>query len=285
MSIITNNIVGKTTHELIVCPSGKKIIRFDKLNDLLWYDRLENNPNGVGVRRELYGGELPEFTKKYIKERFLISKNKSRILSEARQNLAVDKDFQELIHKSKSDKRKAIQNKYGGSFLPTEYAKNSDYMFERYIPGKKATTINMAFQVGVLQGGNYSSGFVKILKTILMAQAMNIRVNIDMFDSDTTAVPGGGYIIVNLARSTEKVDFNKLLISFHEEFFNYTLFNGYSAQDLNKMYNIGTFLNTNQITKDLNPYYEVIGGNFLPNPEENSETNAMISQLFKIAWK
>ena len=285
MSIITNNTVGKTTHELIVCPSRRKIIRFDKLNDLLWYDRPENNPNGVGVRRELYGGELQDYTKAYIKERFLISKNKSRILSEARQNLAVDKDFQELIHKSKSDKRKAIKNKYGGNFLPTEYVKNSDYMFERYIPGKKATTINMAFQVGVLQGDDYSSGFVKILKTILMAQAMNIRVNIDMFDSDTAAVPGGGYIIVNLARSTEKVDFNKLLISCHEEFFNYTLFNGYSAQDLTEMYNIGTFLSTNQITRDLNPYYEVIGGNFLPNPEENSETNAMISQLFKIAWK
>ena len=128
MSVITNNsTVGKTSHELIVCPSGRKIIRFDRLNDLLWYDRPENNPNGVGVIREShYDGGISSITEKYLKERFTITDFKKKILSKARQNLAVDKDFQELIHKSKSDKRKAIQNKYGGNFLPTEHAKNSD---------------------------------------------------------------------------------------------------------------------------------------------------------------
>lgn len=287
MSVITtNSTAGETSHELIVCPSGRKIIRFDRLNDLLWYDRPENNPNGIGVIRESHhNGGISSSTEKYLKERFTITDFKKRILSKARQNLAVDKDFQELIHKSKSDKRKAIQNKYGGNFLPTEYAKNSDYMFERHIPGKKATTLNMAFQVGMLQNEDYSSGFVKILKTILMAQAMNIRCNIDMFDSDTAAVPGGGYIIVNVAKSTEKVDFNKLLISAHEQFFHHTLFNGYSAQSLDTQYHIGTFLYSPKITQDLSPYYEVIGGNFLPNSQGDSESRAMVSQLFKIAWK
>ena len=282
MSLIT--ATGIPSHEIIKCESGRKIIRFDKLNNLLWYDNRENNPRGIGFQN---WGE-PNIDN-YKKQRFSINETKKKILAEAKRSMSIDKDFQNLIHKSKSDKRKAVQNKYGGSFLPVEYAKNSDYMFERYVPGKKATVLNMAFQVGMLSGGDYGSGFIKILKTILMAQAMNIRCNIDMFDSDTSAVPGnGGYIIVNLARSTEKIDFNKLLISSHQQFFNFTLFNGYSAQNLNHQYQIGTFLSNDKIIKDLNPYYEVIGGNFLHQPEDptqDSEQREMVNQLFKIAWK
>ena len=282
MSLITST--GIPSHEIITCESGRKIIRFDKLNNLLWYDNRENNPRGIGFQN-WSDNNIAD----YKKERFTITERKKKILSEAKRSMSIDKDFQNLIHKSKSDKRKAVQNKYGGSFLPVEYAKNSDYMFERYVPGKKATVLNMAFQVGMLSEGDYGSGFVKILKTILMAQAMNIRCNIDMFDSDTAAVPeNGGYIIVNLARSTEKIDFNKLLISSHQQFFNFTLFNGYSAQNLNRQYHIRTFLSNDKIIKDLNPYYEVIGGNFLHRPEDptqNSEQREMVNQLFKIAWK
>lgn len=275
---------GNGTHEEIQCAEGRKIIRFNNLNDLLWYDKSQNNPLGHGVRHYHYLN-----IKHYVENRFKLTEEKRKIISKARQDLAIDKDFQKLIHKSQSDKRKAVKNKYGGSFLPVEYAKSSDYMFERYMPGKKSTTLNMAFQVGVLSGGDYNSGFVNILKTILMAQAMNIRCNIDMFDSDTRAVePNGGYVIVNLAKSTEKIDFTKLLISSHPEFFNYSLFNGYSAQNLDRRYNIGTFLPTNTIVKDLNPYYEVIGGNFLHRKElegSTEESTEMVNQIFKIAWK
>lgn len=273
------------THEEIITPSGRKIIRFSDMNSMLWYDDQDSNPKGLYTLHKQH---------QYIKNRFSFDEYKQNIYRQAKAELQVDKEFQKLIHKSKSDKRTMVKTKYGGNFLPVDYSRGEEKIFSRGIDGKKASVLNMAFQVGTFVGGNYQKGFVGILKSILAAQALGIRLNIDMFDSDTGAVPTSnylsqGYIICNVAKSTQKIDIVKILVASHTEFFNRSLFSGYSAQGPMTSYHIKTFINTHEIVKDLSPYYEVIGGNLLVdsygNTEEGTARREMVNKIIKIAWR
>ena len=120
---------------------------------------------------------------------------------------------------------------------------------------------------------------------------MGIRLNIDLFDSDTNAVEtsprkGEGYIICNVAKSTKKLDLISILISAHDSFFNCSLFSGYSAQDPEDTFAIRTFLSERNIIEDLSPYYDIIGGNMLKSGEgKNKEKEEMISSIIKIVHK
>lgn len=265
-------------HQEIICESGRKIYRLNNLYDVNWYDDFKNNPNG-------YYNVQYDTNYHYNKEKFILTPSKRKIILEARKGLNVDKDFQDLIYQEKSNKRKAYKNKFGGNFLPVQYARSEEKIFERHTSGKIAPTINMAFQVGTFTGGNYIEAFTKIVKAILMAQAMGVKLNIDMFDSDTRAVVGGGYIVVNVAKSTEKLDFNKILMCSDDRFFHISLFNAYSCQDLTGHFSIDTFLQGTEITQDLAPYYDVIGGNITEIDENNPDKREMVSKLIKIAMK
>ena len=113
-----------------------------------------------------------------------------------------------------------------------------------------------------------------------MCQAMNIAVNIDVFDSDTQAIgKSNSYVICNVAKSNEKLNFKNILTASHKEFFNFTLFNGYSASRCQKK--IGTFLSESLIIKDLAPMYDVIGGNLLLDGFED-EQKQLVSKILKI---
>lgn len=291
-------------HEEFDLPSGSKIIRFNNLFSMLWYDDPSNNPYNSAFTAHRDSS--------YVKERLIFTEAKQDIYRKAKAELMVDRDLQQLIHKSKSDKRLIIKNKYGGSFSPVAYARGEEKIFNRGADGKKSSVINMAFQVGTFSGGNYQKGFTSILKAILAAQALGIKLNIDMFDSDTSAVPtardkGKGYIICNVAKSTEKIDINKILVCSDSNFFNKSLFSGYAAQGCNinpnselfdnnrnvyvddngiERYHIGTFLESSRITTDLAPFYEVIGGNMVKaTSEDDKSKKEMVSQILKIAWK
>jgi hypothetical protein len=157
-----------------------------------------------------------------------------------------------------------------------------DKVFRRNTPGAKKATLDMAFQVGTFCGGDYTGSFVSILKTVLMCQALNINLNIDVFDSDVAGVGGGpAYIICNVAKSCEKLNFRKLLVSSHREFFSYSLFNGYSAAG--QRTNIMGFLDEHRIARDLGSRYDVIGGNHLTL--DDSEEQQLVSKILKIAWR
>ena len=74
------------------------------------------------------------------------------------------------------------------------------------------------------------------------------------------------------------------MITSHENFFNYTLFNGYSASGDER--GIGTFLDESRIVRDLGHMYDVIGGNMLDSfGNGDEETQTMIKKVIKIAWK
>ena len=249
-------------------PSGAYLLRFDSIGDLFYYDDREVNPHGLGMRH---------LTEYYLKNRFTLGPTQRRLIERAKSELVKDKDFLRLVYKGKSSKRTPLKDKFIGNLSIPEYAAGSDKIFQRMAPGAKKQTLNLAFQVGILQSGNYEASFVKILKTILICQAMNINVNIDMFDSDTEAIGGrSSYIIVNVIKSCEKIDFRKLLICSHEQFFYTSLFNGYSASGKQKK--IGHFLPRHAIIEDLACKYDIIGGNMrgdIENPD-------MISEVLKI---
>ena len=98
------------------------------------------------------------------------------------------------------------------------------------------------------------------------------------FDSDTEAIGNGpSYVLCNVAKSNEKLNLKNLLASSHSEFFNITLFNGYSASGRQR--HIGTFLSKSRIVQDLSSKYDVIGGNMLNN---NSENRELFSKVLKI---
>jgi len=265
-----------------VLPSGKTLVRFDNLADLFWYDEYDNNPQGIAVRRISDHGV--QNIERYKKERAILTKRKSDIIDRARKQLSVDKDFLTLVYKAKSDKRGFEMSKFGGILSMPHYSRGEDKMFKKSKIGEKKITLNMAFQVGTMSGGDYSGGFVAIMKTILMAQSLGIALNIDMFDSDTHGIRGGGYVLCNVARSTTKLNMKNVLACSHSEFFNYSLFNGYSASG--KAEHIGTFLSQSQIIRDLSQYYDIIGGNMLNgNTDHNASGSAMMSKILKIAWK
>ena len=277
--------IPQPLHTEIICPSGRKIIRIDKLQHAFWYDNAENNPNSIFVRE---CSNFPDVMD-YVANKYVLTEHKRKILRKAQESLNADKDLQELVHKSKTEKRKGEYNKFVGNFLPVQYSAGAEKIFSRMKTGKTHPVINMAFQVGTFYGGNYTGGFIKILKTILAAQALGVRLNIDMFDSDTRAVSTSnngsrGYIIVNAAKSTEKLNLQTILATSHAEFFNYTLFNSYSAQGLHNTYHIGKFLNTDEIVEDLSPYYDVIGGNLIQR-DHAEESKKMVSTIIKIASK
>ena len=265
--------------EYLTLPSGRKLIRFPDLEELFYYDVLRNNPKGLGMRGLVDGSYGLE--KLYLEERIKITPSKQRILDIAQRNIKLDKDFLELVYKAKADKREYKMNKHGGNLSMPHYAIGTDKMFKLGKPGAKKQTLNIAFQVGTFVGYNYEDAFIRIVKTVLMCQAMNISLNIDVFDSDVTAIKdSGGYVICNVIKSSEKMNFRKLLACSHPEFFNGSLFNGYSAsgdQDY-----IGGFLPESSIIKDLSPFYDVIGGNMLLDKKEDNEKHEMISSILKI---
>lgn len=253
--------------------SGAKLIRFDELHEIYKFDDYDFNPDGLGMRHQ----EPPE---EYLKNRHILTPAKLKLIEESRRNLEHDKEFLELIYKAKSDKRKNELNKFGGSLSMAHYATGAEKIFKKGVPGAKKTTLDMAFQVGTFSGGNYGDGFSRILKTIMMCQAMNINVNIDVFDSDTRAINNGAsYVICNVAKSHEKLNLKNVLASSHPEFFSITLFNGYSASECQR--SIGTFLQTSRIKQDLGQMYDVIGGNMLEN-NLSDEGMAMVSKILKI---
>lgn len=255
-------------------PSGSHLIRFSDINDIFWYDDPVNNPDGISIGHG-YSSELS--IQKYLKERSILTDYKHELIRKAQHELSVDREFLELVYKGKSDKRKRVLNKFGGALSMAHYAAQNEKVFHKFAPGAKKKVLNMAFQVGTFAGGNYEESFIRILKTILMCQALNISVNIDMFDSDTDAInEEPGYVIVNVAKSSEKIDFRKILAASHSHFFNYTLFNGYSASGKQKY--IGTFLGQSRIVKELGEMYDVIGGNML----QEGGPDPLVSKVLKI---
>jgi len=272
-------------------PSGRTLIRFDNLYELFWYDDRENNPHGIGVTREYQyehtsTGRLvidSDRILQYKKKVNILTEKKQNIINRARKDLIVDKDFLSLVYKAKSDKRGFEMSKFGGILSMPHYARGEDKMFKKSKVGAKKMTLNMAFQVGVMSGGDYGGGFTSIIKTILMAQALNISLNIDMFDSDYGAPYGGGYVICNVAKSSQKLNLKNILACSHREFFDYSLFNGYSASSRG-CGSINGFLPQEEIKRDLASHYDIIGGNMLKG-EAGTEGGAMMSKILKIAWK
>lgn len=255
---------------IINLPSRRLLVKLNTLEDAFYYDIRENNPHGISISKN-NSAEI----RAYLKDRLIMTPKKEDIIKEAQSQLSIDKDFLSLVYKGKSLKRKFDKNKFCGNLSMADFAAQEEKIFNKSVPGAKKQSLNIALQVGTFVGGDYEQAFIKIVKTVLMCQAMNISLNIDVFDSDTAALPTGGYIIINIARSHEKLDLRRLLVSSHREFFNYTLFNSYSASGVQQV--IGTFLSTSRINQDLSPYYDVIGGNLL------QENHTMASQILKIA--
>lgn len=273
-------------------PSGSTLIRFNSIHDIFWYDEHENAPHSIRAR------EGEHISASYRANRLSITPEKKRIIERARKEMAVDKEFLEIVYKGKSDKRQFTREKFGGQLNMVAYSRGEEKMFKKMRAGAKKQTLNMAFQVGTFVGGNYTESFVNIMKTVLMCQAMGIALNIDMFDSevfgpkipkpgqDPSTVSGTvpSYTLCNVASSSQKLSFNKLLSASHREFFNHTLFNSYAA--VGTHYNIRRFVETDKIKRDLSPHYDVIGGNMLPSlSEKDDATDGMVSKIMKIGLK
>ena len=254
-----------------VLPSGRKLIRFANFHDVFQYDDPEFNQIGLGMHNK----QTVE-NEDYFKTRHVLTDWKTKIIQQAQKEMEFDKDFLSLVYKGKSLKRERTLTKFGGMLSMPHYVCQEEKFFHKLNAGAKKQTLNLAFQVGVFRNSNYQKAFVSIVKTILMCQALNISLNIDMFDSDTTALRSkGGYIIVNVSKSAEKLNFRQLLTAAHSSFFYYTLFNAYSAygSDLDS---IGSFLPQEAILADLSESYDIIGGNLLRQPDE------MVSKVIKI---
>ncbi len=262
--------------------SSALLIRFDSLSDAFWYDEETNNPLGLGFKTNSplhYGSDFAN----YKKFRNILSKRKRDLIARAKKEMSIDKDFLKLVYKAKSHKREFTLNKFGGNLSMPHYAIGAEKVFKRSTPGAKKLTLNLAFQVGTFIGSNYEDSFIKILKTVLMCQAMNIIVNIDMFDSDTRAMFQESYVIVNVASSVNKLNLKEILVCSHEEFFRVTLFNAYSAGG--KVDRIGTFLDESVIIRDLSRYYDVIGGTTIREVGNNGEEKEMVSRILKIGLR
>ena len=249
--------------------SGAKLLRFDCLEDLFYFDDIEVNPDGLGM-------ENIDFYNDYFTNRFTLNTAKIEVLQNAQKEISMDEEFLRIIYRGKTSKRSFVKDKFIGNLSVPAYSSGSDKIFQRMMPGAKKQTLNMAFQVGILSC-NYAENFKKILKTILVCQAMGISLNIDMYDSDTLAIDGcPSYVIVNVAKSCEKLDFRQLMACYHEEFFSVSLFNGYSGSG--SQYQIGTFLPENSIIRDLADKYDILGGSM----RSGIENEEMINKLLKI---
>lgn len=272
------------THEVL--PSGSGLIRFNDAEDMFYYDNKENNPIGVSLRglEQEDGWVSRSSVRSYLANRWVLTPIKINIIEEAQKELEMDKDFINLVYKAKSDKRNYTKSKFGGNLNIPRFASQQEKVFDRLTPGAKKITVDMAFQVGTFQGGNYQESFKNILKTILMAQALGINLNIDVFDSDRSGYGyNRGYIICNIAKAEEKLNMRKILVASHREFFDFSLFNGYGASD--KKYGISGFLSTSRIAEDLGPMYDVIGGNMQDNANDEEGKHELISKILKIGWK
>lgn len=254
------------------------VIRFDDLYNACYWDHPDhwekfNITGEPGSLHRETSGEV----KSYIQNRFKLNSYKLSVIEKAKKNLQQDPEFLKLIHKAKSDKRSYVKNKFSGNFSPVDFARQEEKVFNRQAPGKKSSTLNLAFQVGTFMDYDYEGSFEKILKTVLMCQSLGVKLNIDVFDSDTTGCGGNpGYIIVNVAKSCNKLNFSELFAFSHKEFFDYTLFNGYLQIKQNSR--IGTFLDKETIVNDLGSHYDIIGGNML-----TKERDEMVSSIIKIA--
>lgn len=256
--------------------SGNGLIRFDNLYDLYFYDNPANLPEvllSTGYRN------IGNVESTYFRERGEITTNKKLILEKARKELNADKDFLKIIHEGKSAKRKYNLDKFSGNLSIVEYAKQNDKIFNKQVQGKKSKTLNIAFQVGVFLSEDYESSFIKILKLILSCQALNISLNIDVFDSDTNAFGGGwGYTIVNVAKSSCKLNLTNIFAFSHPEFFHYTLFNSYLALGTDSKVN--SFIYEGQIIEDLSNRYDIISGNMVYKKLSEDST---VQRIIKIA--
>lgn len=274
----------KPTFEVSTLPSMRTLIRVDNIYDAFYYDYPTNSRYWSTayyrfIQEDYYAPRNLSNLKTYFTQRFILTKEKENLIDKVKRNLSIDKSFLDIIHKAKTEKRNYDKNKFCGNLSIVDYAKQNDKMFSKQIPGKKKQTLNLAFQVGTFCDGNYVESFTKILKTVLMCQALGIHLNIDMFDSDNKRAGGGnGYIIINVAKSYKKLNFVELLTAMHREFFNYTLFNGYVA--MNKDSVTGGFLDEDTIVSDLSDRYDIIGGNML---NEGIEKDEMVSRILKIS--
>lgn len=296
-SFYSPSFVPKFHYEVL--PNNHRIVRFDDPYQAMYYDyfdvftqykdeiinsksgKLDTPTYSLYQRGKWQEGENYCDLEKYEKERFILTPEKLAIIEEAEQDIKFDKDFLNLIHNAKSEKRKFIRNKFCGNLSIVEFAKQNEKMFNKQNPGAKKKTLNILFQVGVFRGDSYKKSFIKILKTIMMCQSMGIHCNIDVCDGEVYGLNGRvSYTIVNVARSDQKINFSRLFCFYHYEFFIYTLFNSYLAPKL--PYSIESFVSKETFVKDLSDRYDIIGGNQL-----NKEIckDQMVSQIIKIANK
>lgn len=263
-----------------VLPSGSGLVRFESAEDMFYYDLPSNNP--MGYKNEKYREHAVQ---RYFKDRYIMSSRKLALIESAKKELEMDKDFIGLVYKAKSAKRNYSKSKFGGNLNIARFASQQEKVFDRLTPGAKKITIDMAFQVGTFSGDNYENSFKNIIKTILMAQALGINLNIDMFDSDIYGHKGrNGYIICNVAKAEEKLDLRKILVASHSEFFWYSLFQGYGAASDDDSYSIYGYLSTSRIKDDLGPMYDVIGGNMQDVANDQEGKKELVSKILKIGW-
>lgn len=252
-------------------PSGRRLVRFTELVEIFEYDAPKYQTIGLGHFRALRSMTVSSESEQqekiilsdYFSNRFVMTPRKKNLMDRAKKEMFLDVDFQRLVYEAKSTKTELHHNKFGGNLNIPAFAKQEKKIFTKRQVGKASRTIDIAFQSGMFTDTN----FVKIIKLVRMCQEMNIHVNIDAFDSDTGAL-SGGYVIVRVISSHEKLDFNKLLACSFNTFFNFTLFNGYTGYFENPftresreiLKNIHAFQPTENILEDLSPKYDIILG-------------------------
>lgn len=250
---------------------GCHILRFTSLFDIFYYDDEIINPNGLG--KESYSSSTLE---NYKKELLTITPIKQALIDKVQKELLNDSDFQKLLYKEKSYKRKLVKNKHGGNLSMTRYSRDEEKIFDIGKIGSKKPSLSIAIQIGVFADMGYKKAFVDILKLILSIKALNVPCTLDFFDSDTAAIADRkSIVLVNVFNTQEKFDLRKILVAYHRQFFDYTLFNAYSASE--NQNRIGTFLADSTIVRNLKPYYNIIGGNAV---DDNYQS--MMNKITKI---
>ena len=201
---------------------GCNIIRFSSLFDVFYYDDELVNPNGLGIKSyKEYRKPLDEYKKDFL----TITEEKQDLLNTVEKELLIDPDFQKLLYKEKSYKRKLVRNKHGGNLSMTRYSRDEEKIFDIGKIGSKNPSLSIAIQIGVFANMGYEAAFVDILKLILSIKALNVPCTLDFFDSDTEAIANRkSIVLVNVFNTQEKFDLRKILVAYHREFFDYTLF-------------------------------------------------------------
>lgn len=261
------------THKIL--PSGSHLLRFNSLYDIYYYDDPRHT-------KDLTSDALYiSSSNPYFRDRLVLNNEKLELMNEVKKDLLKDKDFFSLIHKAVSHKRKNTLNKFSGNLSIVDFARQNEKMFYKKESLSKGKALNIALQVGTFLDEDYYESFKKILKLILSAQALNVSLNIDVFDSDTEAFGRNrerGYTIVNVAHSSRKLNLINIFAFSHREFFNHTLFNSYLA--IGESSSIERFLSEPTIIEDLGNRYDIIGGNMVNKEKVTDQT---ISTIIKIA--